>query len=145
VTNSIAWLTILAVLIFIEIITLGLTTIWFAGGALVAFIVSLFFDNLLVEIILFLVISLLLLYFTRPYVLKYFNPKRVKTNYEGVVGKEALVTITIDNIKAEGQVIVDGQEWTARSSDGDVIEKGTRVTVRDISGVKLIVLKKEGI
>ncbi len=144
-TNSIAWLTILAVLIFIEIITLGLTTIWFAGGALVAFIVSLFFDNLLVEIILFLVISLLLLYFTRPYVLKYFNPKRVKTNYEGVVGKEALVTITIDNIKAEGQVIVDGQEWTARSSDGDVIEKGTRVTVRDISGVKLIVLKKEGI
>lgn len=143
--NSIAWLTILAVLIFIEIITLGLTTIWFAGGALVAFIVSLFFDNLLVEIILFLVVSLLLLYFTRPYVIKYFNPKRIKTNYEGVVGKEALVTITIDNIKAEGQVIVDGQEWTARSSEGNIIEKGTRVMVQDISGVKLIVIKKEGI
>lgn len=143
--NSIAWLTILAVLIFIEIITLGLTTIWFAGGALVAFIVSLFFDNLLVEIILFLVVSLLLLYFTRPYVVKYFNPKRIKTNYEGVVGKEALVTITIDNIKAEGQVIVDGQEWTARSSEGNIIEKGTRVMVQDISGVKLIVIKKEGI
>lgn len=143
--NSIAWLTILAVLIFIEIITLGLTTIWFAGGALVAFIVSLFFDNLLVEIILFLVVSLLLLYFTRPYIIKYFNPKRIKTNYEGVVGKEALVTITIDNIKAEGQVIVDGQEWTARSSEGNVIEKGTRVTVQDISGVKLIVKIKEGI
>ncbi len=142
-TNSIAWLILLAVLLLIEIITLGLTTIWFAGGALVAFIVSLFYDNLLVEIILFLVISVLLLYFTRPYVIKYFNPKRVKTNYEGLVGKEALVTITIDNIHAQGQVIVDGQEWTARSSDSSIIEAGIRVIVQDISGVKLIVKKKE--
>jgi membrane protein implicated in regulation of membrane protease activity len=105
----------------------------------------LFFDNLLIEIILFLIVSFLLLYFTRPYVIKYFNPKRIKTNYEGVVGKEALVTITIDNIKAEGQVIVDGQEWTARTAEGDIIEKGTKVTVKNISGVKLIVVKKEGI
>lgn len=66
--NSIAWLILLAFLIFVEMITLGLTTIWFAGGALVAFIVSLFYDNLLVEIILFLVISLVLLFFTRPFV-----------------------------------------------------------------------------
>ena len=143
--NSITWLIILALLIFIEIITLGLTTIWFAGGALVAFIVSLFFDNLLVEIILFLIVSLLLLFFTRPFIMRHFNPKRIKTNYEGLVGKEALVTITIDNIMAEGQVIVDGQEWTARSAKGDIIEKGTKVTVQDISGVKLIVMQKEGI
>ena len=142
-TNSIAWLILLAVLLLIEIITLGLTTIWFAGGALVAFIVSLFYDNLLVEIILFLVISVLLLYFTRPYVIKYFNPKRIKTNYEGLVGKEALVTITIDNIHSQGQVIVDGQEWTARSSDSNTIKAGERVIVKDISGVKLIVKKKE--
>ncbi|HWT27585.1 MAG TPA: NfeD family protein [Mobilitalea sp.] len=137
--NSIYWLIALAVLIVIEILTLGLTTIWFAGGALVAFIVSLFYDNLLLEIILFLVISMALLYFTRPLVLKYFNPQRTKTNYEGVIGKEALVTATIDNINASGQVTVDGQEWSARSIEGIVIEKGSKVKVQGISGVKLIV------
>ena len=142
-TNSMAWLILLAILLLIEIITLGLTTIWFAGGTLVAFIVSLFYDNLLLEIILFLVISLLLLYFTRPFVIKYFNPKRIKTNYEGLVGKQALVTTAIDNIHAQGQVIVDGQEWSARSSDGSIIEVGVRVTIQDISGVKLIVKKEE--
>lgn len=139
--NSIYWLIVLAILIFIEIITLGLTTIWFAGGALVAFILSLFYDNLLLEVILFLVVSIALLYFTRPLVMKYFNPKRVKTNYEGVIGKEALVTIAIDNMNAVGQVIVDGQEWTARSLEGDIIEKGTKVKIQGISGVKLIVTK----
>jgi membrane protein implicated in regulation of membrane protease activity len=143
--NSIYWLIVLAVLIFIEIITLGLTTIWFAGGALVAFIVSLFYDNLLVEIILFLIVSLLLLYFTRPVILKYFNPKRTKTNYEGVIGKEALVITTIDNINASGQVSVDGQEWSAKSLDGLKIDKGSRVKVQGITGVKLMVTTiKEG-
>lgn len=144
--NSVYWLIVLAILIFIEIMTLGLTTIWFAGGALVAFIVSLFYDNLLLEVILFLIVSMALLYFTRPLVIKYFNPKRVKTNYEGVIGKDALVLNTIDNMNATGQVIVDGQEWTARSLEGKIIEKGTKVKVQGISGVKLIVtVNKEGI
>jgi membrane protein implicated in regulation of membrane protease activity len=138
-TNSILWLLILAILIFIEIITLGLTTIWFAGGALVAFIISLFIDNLLLELILFLVVSMVLLYFTRPLVLKYFNPKRTKTNYEGVIGKVALVITTIDNMNAVGQVIVDGQEWSAKAMEDVVIEKGHKVKVHGITGVKLIV------
>lgn len=138
-TNSILWLIILAVLIFIEIITLGLTTIWFAGGALVAFIVSLFYDNLLLEVILFLVVSVVLLYFTRPFVMRYFNPKRTKTNYEGVIGKIALVTATIDNINAVGQVVVDGQEWSAKALEDVVIEKDTKVKIHGITGVKLIV------
>jgi membrane protein implicated in regulation of membrane protease activity len=138
-TNSVLWLLILAILIFIEIITLGLTTIWFAGGALVAFIISLFFDNLLLELILFLVVSMVLLYFTRPLVLKYFNPKRTKTNYEGVIGKVALVTTTIENMNAVGQVVVDGQEWSAKAMEDVVIEKGNKVKVHGITGVKLIV------
>jgi membrane protein implicated in regulation of membrane protease activity len=142
-TNSIYWLIVLAVLIFIEIMTLGLTTIWFAGGALVAFVVSLFFDNLILELVLFLVVSMALLYFTRPLVLKYFNPKRTKTNYEGVIGKDALVIITIDNMNAVGQVIVDGQEWSAKSLEGKIIEKGASVKIQGISGVKLIVTKNK--
>lgn len=139
--NSTYWLIILAVLILIEIITLGLTTIWFAGGALVAFIVSLFYDNLLVQLILFFIVSILLLYFTRPIVMKYFNPKRVRTNYEGVIGKIGLVKSKIDNLNATGLVVVDGQEWSARSSDGSILEPGDKVQVLSISGVKLIVTK----
>jgi membrane protein implicated in regulation of membrane protease activity len=137
--NSVYWLIILAVLIFIEIFTLGMTTIWFAGGALVAFIVSLFFDNLLLEVILFLVVSIALLYFARPLALKYLSPKRTKTNYEGVIGKNALVITKIDNKNATGQVIVDGQEWSAKSLDGNIIDKETNVKIHGISGVKLMV------
>lgn len=139
--NSIFWIIILAILIFIEIITLGITTIWFAGGALVAFIVSLFFDNLPLEIILFLVVSFALLYFTRPIVIKYFNPKKTETNYEGVIGKDALVIATVDNMNTTGQVDVDGQKWSARSLEGTILEKGTKVRVQGISGAKLIVAK----
>jgi len=142
-TNSVGWLILLAILIFIEIITLGLTTIWFAGGALVAFIVSLIYDNLLLEIVLFLVVSLILLFFTRPVVKKYFNSTRVKTNYRAVIGREGLVTSRIDNIHSTGLAMVDGQEWTARSADDMVIEEGTRVIVENISGVKLIVREKK--
>lgn len=143
--NSIAWLILLAFLIFVEIVTLGLTTIWFAGGALVAFIVSLFYDNLLLEVILFLVVSLALLYFTRPIVKKYFNSTRTKTNYEAIIGRQALVTGTIDNINNDGWAVVNGLEWSARSVNGETIEKGTKVIVESISGVKLMVsIKKEG-
>jgi membrane protein implicated in regulation of membrane protease activity len=101
----------------------------------------LFYDNLLLEVILFLVVSMALLYFTRPLVIKYFNPKRIKTNYEGVIGKDALVIINIDNINATGQVLVDGQEWSAKSLEGNIIEKGTKVKIQGITGVKLIVTK----
>mgnify|MGYP000968441918 CR=1 FL=1 len=137
--NPIIWLIILVFLVFVEIITLGLATIWFAGGALAAFFLSLFFDNLLVEIIVFIVVSLLLLYFTRPWVMKYFNPKRVKTNLEGVVGKEALVVTPIDNINGTGQVVVGGMEWTARAASKDRIEKGSKVIIKEVTGVKVIV------
>jgi membrane protein implicated in regulation of membrane protease activity len=82
---------------------------------------------------------MVLLYFTRPLVLKYFNPKRTKTNYEGVIGKVALVTATIDNMNAVGQVVVDGQEWSAKALEDVVIEKGHKVKVHGITGVKLIV------
>lgn len=140
---SIFWIIILTILILIEIITLRVTTIWFAGGALVAFIVSLFFDSLPLEIVLFLAVSFALLYFTRPVVLKYFSPKKTITNYEGVIGKEAMVIATVDNMNTAGQVDVDGQKWSARSLEGTIIEKGSVVKVQGISGAKLIVAKSQ--
>lgn len=139
--EPIYWLIVLAVLLLIEIFTLGLTTIWFAGGAMIAFFASLLGVNEVIQIVLFFTISLLLLFFTRPLALRYFNKQRTITNSESLIGKEAKVTETIDNDNQVGTVIVNGLEWTARSSDNLVIEQGTKVIIKEITGVKLIVTK----
>lgn len=134
------WLGILIVLLLIEIFTLGLTTIWFAGGALLAFVAAELGAPLPVQIVLFLVVSLVLLIFTRPVALKYFNAKRTKTNSEGLIGKQAVVTQAIDNLDGVGEVTVNGLVWTARTEDfSGSIEKGKTVTIIAIDGVKLIV------
>ncbi len=134
------WMVVLILCIGIEVLTLGLTTIWFAAGALVAIFASLLYAPIFVQVILFLLVSLVLLFFTRPIAVKYFNRDRVKTNVESMVGRQAIVTGEIDNLQAKGQVTVGGQEWTARSWDDKVrIPAGTVVVVAAISGVKLIV------
>ena len=143
--EAICWLAIVIVLLVIEIATLGLTTIWFAGGALVACIAALLHANIWVQIVLFLVVSVLLLFFTRPLEVRYMNKDRTKTNVDSMVGKEAVVTEAIDNLKAQGVVQVNGLEWTARSEESqEVIPKGAIVEVGRVDGVKLIVRKKEG-
>lgn len=134
------WLALLVVCIVIEVATLGLTTIWFAGGALVAVLASLLHAPIFVQVILFFLVSLLMLFFTRPLAVKYFNKDRVKTNVESMVGRQAIVTSEIDNLHSVGQVTVSGQEWSARSADDGVrIPVGIVVNVVAISGVKLIV------
>ena len=134
------WLVLLILCIGIEVLTLGLTTIWFAGGALVAGFAALLHAPIFVQIILFFAVSLLMLFFTRPIAVKYFNRDRVKTNVESMVGRQAIVIAEIDNLKAAGQVTVSGQEWTARSADDNVrIPEGNIVVVRSVNGVKLIV------
>ena len=141
---AIGWLIALIVLLAVEIATMGLTTIWFAGGALVALIAALLSANIVVQVILFVAVSLILLIFTRPVAVKYLNNNAVKTNAEGLIGRTAKVIYTIDNVNSTGYASVDGQEWTARSEDnGIVIPEGTLVTIVRIEGVKLIVKKKE--
>ena len=123
---------------------MGLTTVWFAGGALVAIFVELLNGPIVLQVALFLIVSLLLLFFTRPVAVKYFNRDRVKTNAESMVGKQAIVTAEISNIQGIGQAVLNGQEWSARSYDDDVrISVGTVVNVLSISGVKLIVKPDE--
>lgn len=140
--ESFYWLIAIAVLLIIEITTLGLTTIWFAGGALIAFLASLLGAGYLVQFILFVVVSVLLLCFTRPIALRYFNNHRAKTNYESIIGQTAKVTLTIDNFNQSGSAVVNGQEWTARAErDDDIIEPGTQVKIVAIKGVKLIVAR----
>ena len=137
---EIIWLALTAVLLIIEIATLGLTTIWFAAGALFAFFAALLGMNLGIQIGVFVVVSVVLLFFTRPLAVKYLNTKTIKTNTEALVGKTARVIVDINNLKSQGQVVINGLEWTARSSDDTVVFKiGDAVTIVGIEGVKLIV------
>ena len=137
------WLIIFVACIVIEIISMGLTTIWFAGGALIAAVAAALDVPLWVQIVLFVLVSLVLLYFTRPIAVKYFNKDRVKTNAESLVGKQAIVISEIDNLQGIGQVTVEGKEWTARTvTDGVTLPTGSVVIIRAISGVKLMVEEK---
>ena len=137
---SIIWLALFVVLIVFEAVTTGLFTIWFAGGALIALLVSLFLDMWVVQMVVFLIVSFLLLYFMRPVAMRKFNAKRLKTNVEDIAGMEAKVTELIDNLNASGTAILNGLEWSARSVEDSVtIPVGERVLVREVRGVKLIV------
>ncbi len=137
------WLVVFVACIAIEIITMGLTTIWFAGGALVAAIGAAMGAPIWLQAVFFGAVSLVLLYFTRPVAVKYFNKDRVKTNVESLVGKQAVVISEIDNLQGIGQVSVNGQEWSARTvEEGITLTEGSVVIVRAISGVKLMVEEK---
>ncbi len=138
----IIWLVIAALLVIVEIATMGLTTIWFAGGAIVAALVAIFEAHWLIQFLVFAVVSLVLLIFTRPIATKHLMKDQEKTNVESLVGQSALVTATINNIKGEGTVKINGLEWTARSKNDTVIEEGSEVIIDSVSGVKLIVESK---
>lgn len=138
----ICWLLLAAIFIVIEIITLGLTTIWFAGGAFVSAIAAACGANLVIQIILFVVVSLVLLFVTRPIAVKHLNANTEKTNAEALVGAKAVVLEEINNLKETGKAKVNGMEWTARAkSDDEIIPVDSMVTITEISGVKLIVEK----
>lgn len=141
---TLLWLIIFVVCIAVEIGTMGLTTIWFAGGALIASIVAAIGAPIWLQVVLFLGVSFILLYFTRPVAVKYFNKDRVKTNVESMIGKQAIVISEINNLQGIGQVTVGGIEWSARTvQEGITLPVGCVVVVRAISGVKLIVEEKK--
>lgn len=133
------WLAAFVILIGIEAATMALTTIWFAGGALVAFFLALSGIGSNIQLGVFFLVSLLLLFGTRPFAIRYVNKNTVKTNVEGIVGRKARITAAVNNDLATGAAVVAGQEWTARSENGELFEEGTMVIVKAIQGVKLIV------
>lgn len=142
-TQTILWLVVFVLMVIIEIPTMGLTTIWFAGGAVISFLLALFGVPFEVQIVVFLVVSFLLLFMTRPIAMKHLNLKRIKTNVDELAGKHAIVTKEINNLKGEGQIILNGIEWTARSEDDEIIPVNTEVEVVEIKGVKAFVRQKK--
>lgn len=138
------WLVLFVVLIIIEIITMGLTTIWFAGGSLVAFFAAIAGANIYVQLTLFLAVSLLLLIVTRPMAQRYLFTKKEKTNVDSLIGRSAVVLEPVNNLENTGKVLLNGIEWTARAEKPDIrIEKDTVVRVLRIEGVKVIIEKGE--
>ena len=137
----IMWLVLFIVFIIIECITQGLTTIWFAGGSVLGLFVAAVDGSLLIQLLVFTVVSLVLLIFTRPTLLKLMNGRLVKTNIETLEGEVVIVKETINNLEGVGTVFVNGMDWSARSANDDIIEAQSKAKVVKIEGVKLIVEK----
>lgn len=141
------WLGIMIVLLLAEAATVGLTTIWFAAGALAAMVLCALGVGAFGQWTVFFVVSLVLLYFTRPIALKWMTPHKLRTNYENAVDKTVRITERVDNIAGTGAAVLNGQEWTARMQQDDAtLESGELATVAAVEGVKLILIpfdKKE--
>lgn len=136
---AILWLAMLVVFIIIEVSTVSMVSAWFAAGALAALIASLCNAPLWLQVVLFAVVSIVMLLALRPLAKKYFTPRLIKTNIDAVIGSEGLVMERIDNVNSSGRVKLAGMEWSARSTDGNVLEEGTRIRVDKIEGVKVFV------
>ena len=136
------WLGILAVLLIIEAATVGLVTVWFAGGALAAAIAPGAGAGAVTQWLLFLAVSLVLLFFTRPLAVRYMKRGIPRTNVNSLIGKKAVVIQKIDNLSQTGQVRINDIEWMARTeSDGEKIPEESVVEIEAVRGVKLIVKK----
>ena len=137
------WLGVIIITIIVEIITVGLTSIWLTGGALAALIVCALGGHWGLQLAVFFIVTFLLLYFTRPWAIKHFNNKKVKTNYEEALGKEVRVTQLVDNRQGSGKAIYNGMEWSARAAEDDVTFAPEELAqVKRVEGVKLVLVKK---
>ena len=137
------WLAVLIGAIVLEIVTTQIVSIWFAAGALASLIATLAgVSNVWIQLLIFVLVSAIALIITRPLVKKLVNRQAEPTNADMVLGKTGIVTEKIDNLAPSGLVKVNGSVWTARSADGSVIEEGERVIIKEISGVKLLVIKE---
>ncbi len=136
----IVWTIFIIAFIVIEGLTLGLTSIWFAAGSLVALVFSLFNAPVYIQFIVFLITTAVLIIYTRPIAKDFLKIGNTKTNADGLIGETGQVIIEIEQFKT-GQVKVKGQIWTAIDIEDKGIEKGASVEIMEIEGVKLIVRK----
>lgn len=143
-TAGIVWIILIVVFAVIELATVGLTSIWFAGGALAALLCYAVGLGEVWQFLIFVAVSLILLIFTRPWALKYFRPHLVRTNYEQALGENVCITEDVDNIKGTGTAVYKGQEWTARAyEDSRIFEAGSIAKVKEIRGVTMYVVESD--
>lgn len=140
-TMTVLWLIVVAVMLVIEIFTMGLTTIWFSIGAVAAAVASGLSAPVWLQIVLFAAVSVLVMLLVRPFAMKVMDSGKMKTNLDEIAGQKVRVLEEINNSEGTGKVMYRGVEWMARSVDDTVIAKDSMVTVQSISGVKLMVTK----
>ena len=136
------WLAVIILTIIIEIITVGLTAIWLTGGGIAALVVCLLGGHWGLQLAVFFVVTFILIYFTRPWALKYIESRKTATNYEEVIGKTVRIIEDVDNVKETGKAIYNGMEWTARAKvDTETFSMDEQARVVGVQGVKLILEK----
>ncbi len=133
------WLIIAGLFIIIETFTSGFLIFWFGIGALVSMIISIFIEDIFIQTIIFIISSVILIFATKPFVKKFTNSKTISTNINSLIGKTGIVVKEIDNLASIGQVKVNGELWSAKSIDNQIISENTKVEIIKIDGVKLIV------
>lgn len=142
-TSVILWVVALIILVLLELATVQLVSIWFVIGTIPAIAVAAFGGPVWLQLTVFLVVSVLILIFARPYLVKRFGSSPQATNADRVLNTTGLVLEEVNNLAETGRVSANGLTWTARSQhDNVVIPKDTQVTVLEIQGVKLIVSPK---
>ena len=134
---SIGWIIFTIALLVLELATVNLICIWFIIGAFFATIISIFIQNLAIQVIIFLIASTISIFLTKPLSDKIL--KNNKTNIDSIIGKSCLVTQDINNIENVGEVFINGLPWKAKSIDNKEINKDTLVDIIKIEGVSLIV------
>jgi membrane protein implicated in regulation of membrane protease activity len=133
------WLAVLIIGVILEAVTLSLTTIWFAISALIVYVFALIGVPFYIQVVLFFVISIVLLIFTKPIAKKYLKIGHEKTNVDSIIGKIGIVVVPIDTMKNQGQIKIKGQTWSARTKNGELIDIDKQVKILAVEGVKLIV------
>ncbi len=141
-TEAIFWLVAMVIFLVVEMATVSLVSVWFVGGSLAAFLVSFVAHEPWIEVLVFLGVSLVLLFLVRPMAAKFSVNKKdqIHSGAQALVGKRAVVTENIDNLHATGEVQINGQYWGAKTENDDItISKDKVVTVTSVEGVRLIV------
>ena len=133
------WLIIAGLFIIIETFTSGFLIFWFGIGALISMIISIFIEDIFIQTIIFIISSVILIFATKPFVKKFTNNKTISTNINSLIGKTGIVVKEIDNLASVGQVKVNGELWSAKSINNQIISENTKVEIIQIDGVKLIV------
>ena len=139
----ILWLIAAGVFFVAEIFTAGFLIFWLGVAALVSMVISFFISNVIIQGTVFVILSGILMFLTRPLVDRFITKPddKVATNAYSIIGKRGIVTKEINEISGTGQIKVGTEVWSAKSLDSSKIEEGSEVEVNSINGVKAVVTK----
>ena len=141
--EAIFWFVLLVGFLLVEAGTVTVVSMWFAAGSLAAMIVSFLSGPLWLQFVIFAVVSALLLWMLRPIIRKHFKPRITATNVDAMIGKIGVTIVPVNNVMAQGKLMVNGMEWSARSTSGEEIPENVQVRIDRVEGVKLYVTPVE--